>query len=160
MQPLPLVTLPAKSLREPSQVIPVAEITTPEFQSFLDQLAHTMTVADGVGIAAPQVGKNIRAIVVASKHGPACYINPEITKASEAMTESPEGCLSVPGKYGLVDRHKKVTVKALDRHGRNVEMDLRNFEAIVFQHEIDHTNGILFIDKAKKVIEDKAAKHI
>lgn len=160
MQPFPIVTVPAKSLHEPSQDVDVSEITTPAFQTFLDKLAFTMTVADGVGIAAPQVGKNIRAIVVAGKHGPSCYINPEITKTSKAMTESPEGCLSVPGKYGLVDRHKKVTVSAYDRHGRKCELELRNFEAIVFQHEIDHTNGILFIDKAKKIIEDKQAKHI
>lgn len=144
-----IVTNPTPSLRERSVEVDPKEITTPEFQTYLDTLTHTMLVKDGVGIASPQVGRNIRAIVVQLDQVSECYMNPEITKVSEALIESEEGCLSVPGIYGLVERHKRVTVRALNRHGRRVELDLRNFPAIVFQHEIDHLNGVLFIDKIK-----------
>ncbi len=155
---LNIVTLPNTSLRERSRELDVGEVTTPEFQKYLDDLAETMHVADGVGIASPQVGKNIRAIVVSTKTGPECYINPEIVKKSEATLESEEGCLSVPGKYGIVTRHKKVTIRALNRHGRKVEFEVKQFPAIVFQHEIDHLDGILFIDKAKNIIDHGKAK--
>lgn len=151
MEAFSIVTLPTKSLRERSRELRVEEITTPEFQAFLDQLIVTMHVADGVGIASPQVGKNIRAIVVNTKQGAECFINPEIVKKSEATEDGEEGCLSVPGKYGIVTRHKKVTVRALNRHGRKVEFEAKQFPAIIFQHEIDHLDGILFIDKAKNV---------
>lgn len=155
MQAFPLVTIPTPSLRERSRELEVAEIVTPEFQDYLDRLAYTMQVSDGVGIASPQVGKNIRAIVVNIDHRAQCFMNPEILKASSAMIESEEGCLSVPGHYGIVDRHKKVTVRALDRHGRKVEFDARNFPATIFQHEVDHLDGILFIDKAKRLVVDE-----
>lgn len=144
-----ILTNPTPSLRERSVEVDPKEITTPEFQTYLDTLTRTMLVKDGVGIASPQVGRNIRVIVVQLDQTSECYINPEITKVSEALIESEEGCLSVPGIYGLVERHKRVTVRALNRHGRRVELDLRNFPAIVFQHEIDHLNGVLFIDKIK-----------
>lgn len=156
----PVVTLPTKTLRDRSRELEVSEITTPEFQAFLDKLVETMFVEDGVGIAAPQVGNNIRAIVVNTEAGPECYMNPELVKKSEAMVDSEEGCLSVPGKFGLVKRHKKVTVRALNRHGRKVEFEAKQFPAIIFQHEVDHLDGVLFIDKADKVVEVKKAKHI
>lgn len=154
-----IVTHPTPSLRDRSVEVDPREITTPEFQAYLDALTHTMLVKDGVGIASPQVGRNIRAIVININDTIECYINPEIVKTSEAMQEGEEGCLSVPGIYGLVDRHKRITVHALNRHGRRVEMDLRNFPAVVFQHEIDHLNGVLFIDKMKQAT-GPAARHI
>lgn len=147
-----IVTLPTPSLRERSLEVTIEEITTPEFQAYLDKLIRTMFVADGVGIASPQVGRNIRAIVVNTGARPECYMNPVITKLSEAMTESEEGCLSVPHKYGLVPRHKKSTIEAINRHGKRVLLELKGFPAIVFQHEVDHLDGILFIDKATKLI--------
>jgi peptide deformylase len=151
MQPFEIVKLPTPSLRERSRELTAEEVKTPEFQAYLDQLTTTMFVADGVGIASPQVGRNIRAIIVNLPNGAEAFVNPVITKKSEALTDSEEGCLSVPGKYGLVKRHKRVTVEALNRHGRRVELDLKNFPAIIFQHEIDHLDGILFIDKATNV---------
>lgn len=153
-----IVTIPTLSLRERSQEVSVEMITTPEFQGFLDQLVYTMRVSDGVGIASPQVGKNVRVIVVNTGAQPECYMNPVITKQSETMVESEEGCLSVPGKYGLVPRHKKVTVEAINRHGKRVVLDLKGFPAIVFQHEIDHLDGILFIDKATKLVGRGASR--
>lgn len=147
-----IVTIPTPSLRERSVELTVEEITTPEFQLFLDKLVRTMHIADGVGIASPQVGRNIRAIVVNVGARPECYLNPVITKKSEAMTDSEEGCLSVPKKFGIVSRHKKVTVEAINRHGKRVALDLKGFSSVVFQHEIDHLDGILFIDKAYKLV--------
>ena len=145
---LPLVTLPTKTLRDRSVEVDPKSIGTPEFQAFLDDLIETMFVEDGVGIASPQVGKNIRVFIVNQKDGPKAYINPEVSLLSEATVESDEGCLSVPGVWGVVPRAKKVHVKALDRHGRMVEFTTRGFPAIVFQHESDHLDGVLFIDKA------------
>lgn len=154
----PIVTIPTPSLRERSVEIAVEDITTPEFQAYLDKLVRTMFVADGVGIASPQVGRNIRAIVVNTGAHPECYMNPVITKSSETMVESEEGCLSVPKQYGLVSRHKKITVEAINRHGKRVVLDLKGFPAIVFQHEINHLDGILFIDKAHKLIQTSNAR--
>jgi peptide deformylase len=148
MQRLTLVPTEAPGLHTPSAEVSVEEIATPEFQAYLDALIQTMIESDGVGIASPQIGRNIRAVVVQMPQGPECFMNPVITKRSDAMVESEEGCLSVPGDYGIVMRHKRVSVDAVNRHGRRVSLDLKNFPAIVFQHEIDHVNGILYIDKA------------
>ena len=147
MSRLTLVPTETPGLHAPSAEVSAEEIVTPEFQAYLDDLIRTMIESDGVGIASPQIGRNIRAVVVQLPQGPECFMNPVITKRSEAMVESEEGCLSVPGEYGVVMRHKRVSVDALNRHGRRVSLDLKNFPAIVFQHEIDHVNGILFIDK-------------
>lgn len=158
MTPFEIVTVPTASLREPSRDVTVEEIQTPDFQQFLDRLIVTMYEKDGVGIAAPQVGNNIRAIVINPSGTPECFMNPEIIKSSEAMEDSEEGCLSVPKTFGIVKRHRKITVRALNRHGRKVELEAKNFHAIVLQHEIDHTNGILFVDKAEKITEQ--GRHI
>jgi len=158
MEPFKIVTLPTASLRERSRELDVAEITTPAFQQYLDQLVETMFVADGVGIASPQVGKNIRAIVVNTPKGAECYMNPEILKTSKTTTESEEGCLSVPGKFGVVTRHTKIRLRAINRHGRRVEFDVKHFPAIIFQHEVDHLDGILFIDKAKNIVSQGKTK--
>lgn len=160
METFSIVTLPTPSLRQLSRAVTVSEIQTVEFQNFLDKLIRTMHVADGVGIASPQVGQNIRAIIVNMPKGAECYMNPEVVKKSEAMVESEEGCLSVPGKYGVVQRHKKVAIRALNRLGRHVEFNAKAFPAIIFQHEIDHLDGVLFIDKAKNIVVTSNGKHI
>lgn len=155
METLELLPTNAQSLRERSRELELSEITTPEFQAYLDALIVKMGEAMGVGLASPQVGKNIRAVVIQPlpKDKPEILINPVIIKKSEALLESEEGCLSVPGVFGLVKRHKKVTVRALNRHGRRIEFEAKNFPAFVVQHEIDHLDGILFVDKADKVVE-------
>ena len=157
MPTFPILTEPTPSLRKRSEEVETREITTPAFQAFIDTLTRTMFVEDGIGIASPQVGKNIRVIIVNLKEGASCFINPELTKVSDAMIESEEGCLSVPGRSGIVKRHKRVSVKALNRHGRRVELDLSGLMAIVFQHEIDHLDGILYIDKAIKIVDHRKA---
>lgn len=162
MNPLEFLPTSAKSLRQRSQELDVAEVTTVAFQAYLDDLIRKMIEARGVGIASPQIGRNIRAVVVQPDptDDPQVLINPEITKKSEALLESEEGCFSVPGVYGLVKRHKKISVRALNRHGRRIEFEAKNFPAFVIQHEIDHLDGILFIDKATKTVEldDKKGK--
>jgi len=160
MDIFPVLTDGATSLRERSREVEVSEILTPEFQAFLDKLIRTMVAEDGVGIAAPQVGHNIRAIIVNMPSGPECFMNPEFSKISDTLVDSEEGCLSVPGKFGLVKRHKKASLRAINRHGRKIELELKAFPAIVFQHEIDHLNGILFIDKATNVVKNNYGKHI
>lgn len=155
MNALEFLPTSAKSLRERSRELEVAEVTTPEFQLFLDAMIQKMIKARGVGLASPQIGKNIRAIVIQPDpyKDPLVLINPEIVKKSVATEESEEGCFSVPGIYGLVKRHRKISVRALNRHGRTFEFDAKDFDSFVLQHEIDHLDGILFIDKAEKTVE-------
>jgi peptide deformylase len=161
MEHLQLLPTEAKSLRQRSRELEVVEVTKPEFQEYLDALILKMHEANGVGLASPQIGKNIRCVVIQPDpyKSPEILINPVITKKSEALLESEEGCLSVPGVFGLVKRHKKITVHALNRHGRRFEFDAKNFDAFVIQHEVDHLDGILFIDKAgEKVKVDEKGK--
>lgn len=151
----PIVTREKPSLRERSIEVSIEEITTAKFQAHLDKLVLTMENADGIGIASPQVGINQRVVVVTLGNTKFVLVNPEITKLSPKLIESEEGCLSVPGVYGLVDRAKRITFKAIDRHGRRIEIDAKNMDAIVVQHEIDHLDGILFIDKVKTITKGK-----
>jgi len=151
----PIVTLPTSSLRERSLEVKADIIGTPDFQNFIDDLIASMQVADGVGIAAPQVGKNIRVFIVNHPESPKAYINPEITKFSDSTIMNEEGCLSVPNVWGMVSRSKKISVKALDRHNRRIELDAKGYIATVFQHETDHLNGILFIDRAMEIVKGK-----
>lgn len=157
---LPLVQLPTPSLRERSTEVDPARIGTPEFQTYLDDLTETMFVEDGIGIASSQVGKNWRVFIVNEPQGPVAYINPEIIKRSEATQDSEEGCLSVPGVWGMVKRSKRVTLRALNRHGRRVEVEGRGMTANVYQHELDHLDGILFVDRAYRTEKARASRHI
>jgi peptide deformylase len=109
-----------------------------------------MIVEDGVGSLATGRQEHSR-LHRQGKRGATAYINPEITLLSEKTVDSEEGCLSVPGVWGIVPRAKKLHFKALDRHGRRVEFDAKGFQAIVLQHETDHLDGVLFIDKATQV---------
>lgn len=145
-----ILTDPNPKLRERAQEIDPARITTPDYQAFADDFAAFMVNADGVGLAAPQIGIQERIIAVQEREKIGVYANPEIVKRSPATQLGEEGCLSVPRKFGMVERAKRVTVRALDRHGRRVELELSNFPAVIFQHEIDHLDGVLFIDKVKE----------
>lgn len=140
---------PDPRLRIKAEEIDVSEIKTPEYQAFADQFGAFMLKSDGIGLAATQIGLNKRIIAVLEGEKIGIYANPEIIKASEALIENEEGCLSVPGVYGRVDRAKKIRFRAINRHGRKVEFDAGGFQGTIYQHEIDHLNGILFIDKAK-----------
>lgn len=143
---------PNPSLREKSRNVSVDEIHNPKFQQLIDDLIETMVIENGVGLAAPQIGVHQRLIIVETKDGPKAFINPEIVKSSLRMVSGEEGCLSIPGIFGLVKRHKHIKLKALDRRGNLLEMKVGGFDSVIFQHEIDHLDGILFIDKAYKMI--------
>lgn len=153
MTRLPIITIPEPNLRQRSKDVDPKEIGKPEFQAWLDDLVETMYVADGVGIAAPQVGRNVRVFVAVDDKTPHILINPVLKRKSFRRVDGEEGCLSVPGKYGIVSRHRSVRMEALDRDGKRVTFDAKHFFARVLQHELDHLDGILFIDRAKKVVD-------
>ncbi|MFA5129475.1 MAG: peptide deformylase [Patescibacteria group bacterium] len=154
-QPWKILINPDPKLRKHATDFDVQKITTKEFQDFADDFAAFMVKSGGVGLAATQIGFDKRIIAIEEKDGIAVYVNPKIIKASSTLQESTEGCLSVPGVFGLVDRPKRIRVRAFNRHGRVVEFDANGFLATVFDHEIDHLNGVLFIDKAKKTVKER-----
>lgn len=119
--------------------------------ALLDDMAETMRIADGVGLAAPQVGILRRAVVVdvGDEHGLTELINPTIVKA-KGREVGAEGCLSVPGEHGFVARPTYVRVEAQDRFGNKKVYEAEGFRARAFCHEIDHLDGILYIDKLEK----------
>lgn len=128
-----------------------------EIQSFIDDLIETGIDSNGVGIAAPQVYESKRIFIISShpnsrypnapELGPIALINPEITSFSEEKEKDWEGCLSIPGIRGLVPRHKSIKVKYLTRDGISKEDEFSDFVARIFQHELDHLDGIVFLDR-------------
>jgi peptide deformylase len=127
-------------------------------RTLMDDMVETMRDAPGVGLAAPQVGVDLRVIVVEVPVDPEdeteeaamhlwALADPKIVWASEETVEDQEACLSIPHLYGDVPRHVAIHVEALDRSGRNLKLELEGFAARVFQHEIDHLDGILFTDR-------------
>lgn len=147
---LTILTNPNPLLRRVSIPVIPEDLASKETQAYIDELEVAMVEHDGVGLASPQVGIAKR-IISTNVHGKTeAFINPEIIEKSFRTALSEEGCLSVPGIYGLVKRHKNITVKALNRAGKEVVLKLTDLSAFVFQHEIDHLDGILFIDKVEK----------
>ena len=138
------------------------------FQRLVDDMIETMIAAPGVGLAAPQVAVSQRLIVVRlpdddeskEEYGDQAGViyvvaNPEIIKASKETVGGVEACLSIPGYFGRVERHEEVAVKGLDRNGKPIRIKAKGWQARVFQHEIDHLDGKLYIDIASKVWEAK-----
>ncbi len=125
------------------------EKITSKTRKLVENMFETMYADNGIGLAAPQIAVGQRIIVIDTqtrKSKPIAVINPEIV-VSEGEQESVEGCLSCPGMSAAVKRAERVKVTGLDTNGRHVEYDAENLLAIVFQHEIDHLDGILFIDR-------------
>lgn len=122
--------------------------------TILDDMAETLYDSGGVGLAAPQVGILRRIVVIDVGEGLIELINPEITEMEGEISDS-EGCLSIPGKYGEVVRPARVKVKALDRRGEEVTYEGTELLARAFCHEIDHLDGILYIDRAQQVWENE-----
>lgn len=121
---------------------------TKEHAKLLADMFETMKAAPGVGLAAPQVGVSERLIVVSAEDKTFLLVNPKIVK-KEGNQTCIEGCLSVPGLEGPVERHKKIRVKAQNKSGKQVTIEAEGLLAVVFQHEIDHLDGILFVDRIK-----------
>ena len=145
-----IVTKEDKILRKISKPIP--EIT-PNVKKMLDRMLETMYASNGVGLAAPQVGILKRAVVVdvgEGGPGPLKLINPEIVERS-GVQNGPEGCLSCPNMWGDVRRSQYVRVKATNPEGEEIIVEGEDFLARALQHEIDHLDGILFIDTATNI---------
>ncbi len=139
---------------------PVTEFN-PRLHQLLDDMHETLTSANGVGLAAPQVGVLRRVVLVIETNVPEGesekvieLINPEIVE-TEGEQDGPEGCLSVPGEYGLVKRPMNVTVRAQDRNGEWFEAKGTGLTARCFCHEIDHLNGIVFTSKAERMLSEE-----
>ncbi len=157
-----IVTFPDPFLRLKAK--PVKKFDK-ELQTLIEDMFETMRNEPGVGLAAPQIGESIRLVVIeyaeepededAPEPKPKRYVlvNPEIVEKSEEMVEGMEGCLSVPGLIGLVNRHEKITVKAQTRHGKPQKVKAEGWMARIIQHELDHLDGVLYIDRASEVYE-------
>jgi peptide deformylase len=140
----PVVKIPSPILR--GKALPVDKVAQ-KTQILLDRMAKVLKQANGIGLAAPQVGRLSRVILIAPEDmKPTALINPVIVR-TEGEDTAQEGCLSIPGLYGDVVRARYVEVEALDRRGRPLTFELEGLPARVVQHEIDHLDGILFIDK-------------
>lgn len=155
-----IVTLPDAVLRRKARTVTKVD---KQVQTLIDDMIETMRAAPGVGLAAPQIGLSERIIVIEyfereedeeKEEAPKkvwAVVNPEIVKVSEETLMGVEGCLSIPGLVGEVERHAAVQVKGLNRHGKPLKIKAEGWLARIFQHEIDHLNGILFTDRAVRV---------
>lgn len=159
-----IVTVPDQVLKRKAKTVTKFDQS---LQDLIDDMVETMREAPGVGLAAPQVSVLERVIVVEYfedekaaentenetelKKRLYTIVNPVITRASKETELGTEGCLSIPGLLGEVDRHLEITVKAQNRHGQPVTLKLKDWTARIFQHEIDHLNGVLFTDLTENI---------
>jgi len=165
---LPILKLPTPSLRERSLEIDHEVLLSNEIQAFIKKMIPTMYMADGVGLAAPQVGNNIRLCVIGKAaltkkikilsgkiplDKDLVLVNPIWTKISRRINWDIEGCLSVLKVYGKVKRLSDILVESWNNQGEELRFEAHDFFARVIQHEVDHLNGILFIDKASELYE-------
>ena len=151
-----IVTVPDPVLRRKAHKVTAFD---KDFQTLVDDMIETLRDAPGVGLAAPQVGISEQLIVI--EYGDDedetvpkklfVVANPEIIQTSETIVEGLEGCLSVPDLVGNVDRFESIVVKGLNRHGKPIKIKAQDWLARIFQHEIDHLNGILFTDRTDNV---------
>jgi peptide deformylase len=135
----------------------IDDLLLADYQELIDALITTVKASQGVGIAAPQVAQSLRLFIVASHPNPryphapimppTAMINPQILRVSEERVKGWEGCLSVPNLRGLVPRHQWIEVEYLDRFGHPVQQILSDFVARIFQHEYDHLEGLVFLDR-------------
>lgn len=158
MKKLAIVTYPDPRLRQVSRDLKLAEITAPEFKKLCATMLYTMHKNDGIGLAAPQIGQNIRLTVIGKdalrdQNVPFAdedlvVINPEILEYSWKTAKDTEACLSVPGTSGEVQRHTQIKIRQTNSAGKKIEYTATDYLARVLQHEIDHLNGVLFVDRA------------
>lgn len=152
-----VLTIGHPALREPGRALRRDELATDDVQRLIDDLLETMRSANGAGLAATQVGEPVRIAVIEVKDNPrypykpdiplTILVNPELTVLSNEQFESFEGCLSVPDLRGKVVRHAEIRVQAWDRNGERIEREVRGVSAGTFQHEVDHLDGTLFVDR-------------
>lgn len=141
-------------LRATARPVKKSEFADARFQQFIDDMIETMHEYSGVGLAAPQVHGDVRVFVALLGEGEdaeaTAVVNPAITPIGETTVEGWEGCLSIPDIRGRVARWQRIQVQALDRHGRAMTLEVRDFPARVIQHEADHLDGVLFFDRMKE----------
>jgi peptide deformylase len=157
----PIVRYGTTVLHQPA--VPVESIT-PEIERLIDDMVHTMYAAPGIGLAATQVGVGVRIFVADVSAGRSAsdlivFVNPEFVER-EGMQLEDEGCLSVPGFNATVARPSRAVVKGLDRHGREQAMEGTGLLARCFQHEMDHLDGTLFIDRLRGLQKDLIVRKI
>lgn len=150
---LPILKEPNPLLRKKTAEIKEAQFGGDELLELVKAMKETLRQAQGVGLAANQVGKDQRLFVAETDGKTYVVANPEILKASPKTVPMEEGCLSVPGVWGLVERPESVEIQGKNQFGKKIKIKARGLLARVFQHEIDHLNGILFIDKAKQLFK-------
>ena len=148
-------------LRRPSELVPVKSIKSPVLQKFIDDMIATMREYNGVGLAAPQVHESLQVVVIEAQENPrypdapmiplTILINPTVEILTEETEEDWEGCLSIPDIRGRVPRYREVRVKAYDRDGQEIDFTAKDFFARVIQHEHDHLQGIIFLDRMPKL---------
>jgi peptide deformylase len=150
---IPLVTVGTAAgrrvLRTKTAPVPTAEIL--KLKSLASRMVEIMHAASGIGLAAPQIGRTERIAVIAHADGDFAIVNPRILRRSVLTETSEEGCLSVPGVFGDVRRSRAVTVEYWSLEGRRVRRTVRGLLARVFQHEIDHLEGVLFLDRVRRL---------
>lgn len=158
-------------LRAETKAVALSEIKSPDIKKVIEKMSRALRSApDGIGIAAPQIGVSLK-IFLASEEALKVntanektdieskekrwqyyvFINPKILKYSRKRNVSAEGCLSTPGLYGTVKRSEKVKIEAYNEHGKKFQMGVKGLFSRLLQHEVDHLNGILFIDKAERI---------
>ena len=143
-------------LRIKTRPVDKTELKNPVIQQFIDSMIDTMYEYSGVGLAAPQVHEGLRVFVAMldpdgrGEGGAVTFINPEIQVIGDQTVEGWEGCLSIPEVRGRVPRAQHIKVSALDRNGKRFELELKDFPARVVQHETDHLDGVLFLDRMSK----------
>lgn len=151
---LDILKYPDPRLAQPSEAV---ETVTDDIRKLAQDMLETMYAAEGVGLAAPQVGKLIRLIVMdpwlrEGEKQPMVFINPEVEPTGDTIISTSEGCLSVPLNFRAdVPRYSSVRVRGLDLNGNPIETKLDGFAAIIIQHETDHLNGTLFIDRISRL---------
>jgi peptide deformylase len=158
----PILTVPNPLLKQVSK--PVAGVDD-DLRALMDDMLETMYAAPGIGLAAIQIGEPVRVIVMdinreGEEPGPRYFVNPEIIWASEETAPYEEGCLSVPDIYDEVERPAKVRLRYLNYHGESVEQDAEGLFAVCIQHEMDHLNGVLFIDHLSRLKRDRAVAKV
>lgn len=142
-------------LRE--KATPIINVQDPKIQTLIDEMISTVMKVNGVGLAAPQVGESLQIFIMASHPNPRypnapemkpiAIINPKISKYGKTKEKAWEGCLSIPGLRGFVPRSKNIQVVYTTRTGKKVKTEFSDFLARIFQHEFDHLNGVMFIDR-------------
>src|SRR5690349_2468841 len=149
----PIVRLGHPALRTPAKPLPPASLADPAVQALIDDMVEAMHEAHGVGLAAPQLGEEVQIFVYQAAGPPEIplrvVINPLITPQVREVVYDWEGCLSIPELRGLVPRHPTVRVQGLDREGRPLDYAVSGFEARIVQHEYDHLNGVVFLDRMR-----------